>query len=114
PHPFSGDSLMAQEALASPSVAAQPATRPARTRSAGVRDANHRMASGLGWFSIALGLAQIVAPRALARMIGVRPNPATLRLVGIREITAGVGLLTAPEAPGWRWARVAGDLMDLA
>jgi uncharacterized membrane protein len=25
-----------------------------------------------------------------------------------------VGLLTQPEAPGWRWARVVGDVMDLA
>lgn len=69
---------------------------------------------GLGLFSVALGVAELFAPRALARMIGVRQNSAAIRAVGVREIVSGIGLLAAPRAPVWRWARVAGDLMDLA
>lgn len=70
---------------------------------------------GLGLFSLALGLAEIVAPRRVARMVGMRDNTApTLRACGVREVVAGIGLLSAPRAPAWRWFRVAGDLMDLA
>ena len=54
-----------------------------------------RMARGLGWFSIGLGLAQIAAPRRVARLIGVRgrrrqPQHACSR-IGVREIASGVG-----------------------
>lgn len=93
---------------------ARPAPPTARSGTAGVRDADHHMGKGLGWFSIGLGLAEIVAPNTVARMIGVPPSPTTLRIVGIREILSGVGLLTQPDASGWRWTRVAGDVMDLA
>jgi uncharacterized membrane protein len=37
-----------------------------------------------------------------------------LRLVGLRELTSGVGLLTQQEPKPWLWSRVAGDAMDLA
>jgi uncharacterized membrane protein len=75
-------------------------------------------AIGLGWFSVGLGLGALVAPRALARAIGVRPRAracSLLRAVGAREVAAGVGLLGARRrsAP-WLWARVAGDVIDLA
>ena len=69
------------------------------------------------WFSLALGVASLAAPRLLARAIGV-PNrgaaPAVLRAVGVREIACGLGLLSRPRPAGWTWARVAGDVMDLA
>jgi hypothetical protein len=39
---------------------------------------------------------------------------AILRAVGIREAVSGIGILTASNPVGWRWARVAGDLMDLS
>jgi uncharacterized membrane protein len=75
------------------------------------------LAHGLGWFSIGLGVAQIVAPRRVARMIGVDDsgrNSAVMRLVGAREIAAGIGLLSDPKPTGFAVARVAGDMMDLA
>jgi uncharacterized membrane protein len=37
-----------------------------------------------------------------------------MRLVGVREIAAGVGILRRPKPAGWLWARVAGDVKDLA
>jgi uncharacterized membrane protein len=77
----------------------------------------HRRARGLGWFSIGLGLAQILSRRGLARMIGVgddRWKRTAMLAVGAREIAAGIGILRGPRPAGWLWARVAGDLMDLA
>lgn len=76
-----------------------------------------QLASGLGWFSIGLGLAEVLAPGPMARLIGVSDSNKTrqlLRAYGVREITAGLGLLTRPRPAGWMWSRVAGDALDLA
>ena len=75
------------------------------------------VARSLGWFSVGLGLAQVAAPRRVARLIGVTEGDAArtlMRAVGAREIAAGVGILSRPKPAGWLWARVAGDAMDLA
>jgi uncharacterized membrane protein len=75
------------------------------------------LAQGLGWLSIGLGVAQIVAPRGMSRLIGVKDtdgNTAVMRAVGMREIAAGIGLLSDPKPTGFAVARVAGDVMDLA
>ena len=75
------------------------------------------LANVLGWFSIGLGVAQLVAPTRMARTIGVRGDgktTATMLGIGAREIAAGVGLLTHPRPAPWAWGRVAGDAMDLA
>ncbi len=68
----------------------------------------------LGWFSIGLGLAEVAAPRRLARLIGVEERRLLLRSLGVREIISGVGILTQRQPAGWMWSRVAGDAMDLA
>lgn len=73
-----------------------------------------RLAESLGWFSIGLGLAAIAAPRGLSRLIGANGNGLLLRAVGLRELVSGIGILTNRQPGGWLWARVAGDLMDLA
>lgn len=81
------------------------------------RSSERSLATGLGWFSIGLGLAQVLAPREFARFIGVRDdarNGALLRLVGLRELACGVGLFSGRRPAGWAWARVAGDVMDIA
>ncbi|MDF1502420.1 SRPBCC family protein [Roseisolibacter sp. H3M3-2] len=80
-------------------------------------DDGEGLARALGWFSIGLGVAQLAAPRRMNRMVGVAPDrksTATMRAIGVREIAAGVGLLTRPRPAEWAWARVAGDAMDLA
>lgn len=71
--------------------------------------------SFLGWFSIGLGLAEVLAPRQVARFIGLDENNHTtlLRAYGIREIAAGVGILTRPKPTYWMWNRVIGDTIDL-
>ncbi|MEN3291970.1 MAG: hypothetical protein V7642_1223 [Burkholderiales bacterium] len=73
-----------------------------------------QLAKGLGWFSIGLGLAHLVAPRAMARATGM-PDDRTglMRAVGVRELASGVGILRRSQPTTWLWTRVAGDAMDL-
>src|SRR4051794_6518495 len=75
---------------------------------------NNGLAMGLGWFSIGLGLAELIAPRALSRLIGVPNRPLILALLGLRELAAGVGILQKRNTAEWMWSRVAGDVMDLS
>src|SRR4051812_11159227 len=62
---------------------------------------------GLGVFSIALGLAELLRARRVSSAIGSETNPTLLRLYGVREIAAGVGLLAARNKTPWLWSRVA-------
>jgi uncharacterized membrane protein len=76
-----------------------------------------RLAYALGWFSIALGAAQVLAPKAVAKMIGAEPTDDKARLMramGLREISSGVGILSGKRTDAWVRARVAGDALDLA
>jgi uncharacterized membrane protein len=71
-------------------------------------------ATGLGWFSIGLGLAEIFAAREIARLVGVRNRPAIFAALGARELLSGLGILMQRKPAPWLWSRVAGDLMDLS
>lgn len=86
------------------------ASRPSRHGSRG----NDGLAQALGWFSVGLGMAQLFAPRAMARTAGLSGHPGWMRAVGAREIAVGVGILSTRRPAGWLWTRVAGDAMDLA
>jgi len=73
------------------------------------------LARGLGWFSLGLGLAEVMAPQSVAKLIGARgDHRGLLRALGMREIASGVGILTQRRPTGWLWSRVGGDAMDLA
>jgi uncharacterized membrane protein len=78
----------------------------------------HKLATGLGWFSLGLGLYEVIAPRHLGRVLGMEDRAGLLRLYGLREIANGIGLLSQQKGPGkpapWVWGRVAGDALDLA
>lgn len=81
------------------------------------RPSTEKLAVGLGWFSLALGAAEILAPQQLARFIGVPPTERAtkmLRAYGVREIAAGLGILARPHESRWLWSRVGGDALDLA
>ena len=81
------------------------------------RESGERLALGLGWFSIGLGLTEICATRSLARLIGLPERErtlATLRALGVREIGHGVAILAQPDSAARVWARVAGDALDLS
>ncbi|HVW27149.1 MAG TPA: SRPBCC family protein [Polyangiaceae bacterium] len=76
-----------------------------------------RRASSLGWLSVGLGLTELLAPGALARLTGARDDDRTRRIVrtfGARELLAGLGILSGRATGPWVWARVAGDAMDLS
>src|SRR5438270_8226586 len=62
------------------------------------------MARGLGWFSIGLGLAELLAPRTMSDLTGVR-NTRLLQCYGLREIATGLGILDSNQPAGWLWAR---------
>jgi hypothetical protein len=72
------------------------------------------IARGLGWFSIGLGLAEMVMPRTLGEQLGMHGKEALLRFYGAREVAAGIGILAAGNPVPWLWGRVAGDALDLA
>lgn len=72
------------------------------------------LSTGLAVFSLGLGLAELVAPRTLSRIAGVKASPGTMRALGLREIAGGVAMLARPASPMGPTARVAGDVMDLA
>lgn len=75
---------------------------------------DRQLMQALGWLSIGLGLVELIAPRAFGRAIGVGDHPALMRMLGLREITSGVGMLSERSPGTWAWSRVAGDAMDLA
>ena len=80
-------------------------------------DRAERLATALGWFSIGLGVAEVLAPSRVAQLIGVADGDKTrgiLRAYGMREITSGMGILSGSRPAGWMWSRVAGDMIDLA
>lgn len=76
------------------------------------------LATALGAFSVGLGLAEVAAPRRVARMIGAAEDGArmdrVMRAFGVRELLAGAGILALRDPKLGLWSRVAGDLMDLA
>ena len=76
-----------------------------------------KLVNGLGWFSVGLGVVEIVAPGMLASCIGLpqrRKSRAVARFFGVREVAAGLGILSKSKPGPWVWARVAGDALDLA
>lgn len=87
------------------------AAYPRRKRPA--HKAPEQLARGLGWFSLGIGIAQVVAPRTIARLCGVPVPPALMVLCGLREIACGVGLLAHDQPQPWIKVRLAGDTVDL-
>jgi hypothetical protein len=93
-----------------------------QTHGAGARRTSEQpngtgLSRGLGWFSVGLGIAELAAPRVLARVIGVDHRGRTgvaIRAMGARELANGIGILARPRRVLPLWARVAGDAIDLA
>lgn len=71
-----------------------------------------QVARGLGWFSLGLGAAELLAPGRLARWLGLQGKEGLLRFYGAREMAAGIGAFAANPAPAMM-ARAAGDVVDL-
>ena len=75
-----------------------------------------RLARALGWFSLSLGIAEVLAPRFVARLAGARGvHPGLVRFCGMREIASGMMIFGQGRKPrAAMWSRVAGDAMDIA
>ncbi len=78
-----------------------------------VKPVADEMARALGWFSMALGMAELVAPRSLTRLLGMEGQEGLVRAFGLREIVAGMTSLSTEKSAGL-WSRVGGDLIDMA
>lgn len=80
-------------------------------------DRGEGLARFMGLFSLGLGLAEVLAPDAMARLVGAEPSRTTrntMRSMGAREIVSGIGVLANPDPAQWMQARIAGDALDLA
>jgi uncharacterized membrane protein len=106
-----------------PSPSSSTSTRRSRRSSASGfgrsdrRSPARRLVDGLGWASIALGLAELLAPRSMARLVGIRDHRNVQRvmmLMGLRELASGVGILAARRRGPWLWLRLGGDVVDIA
>jgi uncharacterized membrane protein len=74
-----------------------------------------RLAKGLGWFSVGLGLTELFCPRAVARISGVsNAHTGLIRLYGLRELASGIAIFSQEKPAGAVWSRVVGDAVDLA
>jgi len=72
-----------------------------------------RVVTAIGWFSIGLGLLELIAPHQITRAIGAEGKESLVRTFGVREIGHGMLALSTEKKVG-TWSRVAGDGLDLA
>ncbi|MBS3650458.1 hypothetical protein KEU06_17730 [Pseudaminobacter sp. 19-2017] len=72
-----------------------------------------RLARALGWFSIGLGLMELIAPHRITRTLGMEGQESLIRAYGAREIGSGILSLSIDKQVGL-WSRVAGDGLDVA
>jgi hypothetical protein len=71
-----------------------------------------QLAKALGWFSLGLGIAELIAPRRFTRALGMEGSEGLVRGYGVREIAAGMMTLSPDKTLGL-WSRVAGDGLDI-
>jgi hypothetical protein len=75
------------------------------------------LANFLGMFSIGLGLAQMLAPEGMSKIVGIKDaesNRGLMRALGAREFSHGIAILSRQQPEKAVWSRVAGDAIDLA
>lgn len=95
----------------------QPGVKQSARPAGGLLDMNaEQLARGLGYFSLGLGLSELLAPRAIAKISGLdEKDTGVIRLMGLREIFHGLGIFAQGRRPKEAvWSRVAGDALDLA
>ena len=90
-----------------------PGNSPTMTVRTGSR--TRTLATSLGVASLTLGLSELLAPRGVARVAGIKPTERSqlgIRLLGLRECGYGAAILLG--SPRLVWTRVAGDALDVA
>jgi len=71
----------------------------------------------LAWLGIGVGVAQLLMPRQVARVLGLsvgRSTTSTLRLCGAGQLLSGVGYVARAGSPSWRMARIGCQAINLA
>lgn len=126
PRPRSAEGMIWQEDMAESWIDTRPGLAEGRFRTGEGRSwreprqqngHGEGLANVLGWFSIGLGMAELIAPDSVARLVGVEPDDRTRTIVrglGAREVLSGIGILATSRPTNWVRARVAGDAMDAA
>ncbi len=74
----------------------------------------HELARALGWLSVGIGLAAIAIPGPLMKAIGLGYRPNLGRLLGVRDLVLGMGLLRGQNTAAWCRARGIADALDVA
>ena len=74
----------------------------------------HKLARGIGWLSIVVGLQLVAAPRSGTRNFGMGERPALGRIMGARDLVVGAGLLRGEDTRSWLIARGINDAVDAA
>lgn len=83
---------------------------------AGVNGGTSKLATGLGYFSLGLGAAQLVSPSGVNRLIGVGDDAHSRfwqRVVAAQELSAAAGILGQRRPVQWLWGRSAADVVHL-
>jgi hypothetical protein len=75
---------------------------------------NHVAPRELGWASVGIALAELLAPQKIQQMMGINPgrNTGLLRVLGVRELMSGIDLLSHRDPAPGVWSRIAGDALD--
>jgi hypothetical protein len=71
------------------------------------------LSKGLGWFSVGLGMTELLAPGRITSALGLEGKETLVRAAGAREILHGI-LCLSPEKKLGAQSRVAGDALDIA
>jgi hypothetical protein len=72
------------------------------------------LARALGWFSIGLGVSELIAPQSVCSALGMPGREKLVQAYGLRELASGMGILASNNPTPWVWSRVGGDALDLA
>src|SRR5689334_4607485 len=71
-----------------------------------------QLGKALGWFSVGLGLFELLSPHRLTRALGMEGQEGLVRAYGAREISSGMLSLSTERKVGL-WSRVGGDGIDI-
>lgn len=74
----------------------------------------HGLARMVGWVSLGLGLALVVSPARIVKGLGMGERPNLGRLLGVRDLVLGAGLLRGRSEATWLKARGVADVLDAA
>lgn len=84
-----------------------------QTNMAHSQSSSDKLARGLGWLSLGVGLYQLLAPGKLTQKLGMQGSENSMRACGARGVMSGIGALSDNPSTGI-WSRVGGDMIDLA